>query len=95
VPDLEVLCRLFLQTAADPESQWFVQRMIMGGQIEPFDFHKTGFSFGILCGILRGHGFDGFRRVKSFGSCSNRSTPPSVRRWRMWTGSSIPPPGRS
>jgi hypothetical protein len=39
----------------------------MGGQIEPFDFHKTGFSFGILCGILRGHGFDGFRRVKSFG----------------------------
>jgi predicted SAM-dependent methyltransferase len=67
VPDLEVLCRIFLQTAADLESQWFVQRMIMGGQIEPFDFHKTGFSFGILCGILRGHGFDGFRRVKSFG----------------------------
>ena len=30
VPDLEVLCRLFLQTAAHPESQWFVQRMIMG-----------------------------------------------------------------
>ena len=58
VPDLEVLCRIFLQTAADLESQWFVQRMIMGGQIEPFDFHKTGFSFGILCGI---------RRVKSFG----------------------------
>ncbi|NBV47146.1 MAG: aminoacetone oxidase family FAD-binding enzyme [Planctomycetia bacterium] len=53
--------------AADLESQWFVQRMIMGGQIEPFDFHKTGFSFTILCGILRGHGFDGFRRVKSFG----------------------------
>ena len=67
VPDLEVLCRLFVQTAAHPESQWFVQRMIMGGQIEPFDFHKTGFSFVILCGILRGHGFDGFRRVKSFG----------------------------
>ena len=67
VPDLEVLCRLFLQTAQDVESQFFVQRMIMGGQIEPLDFHKTGFSQRILATFLTMQGFTDIRRVQSFG----------------------------
>ena len=67
VPDLEVLCNLFLQTAQDLNAQFFVQRMIMGGQTEPFDFHKTGFSFSILRGMLEHHGFRDIRRVASFG----------------------------
>ena len=67
VPDLEVLCNLFLQTAHDLDAQFFVQRMIMGGQTEPYDFHKTGFSFNILRGMLEFHGFRDVRRVASFG----------------------------
>ena len=73
VPDLEVLCRLFLQSGHDLDQQWFVQRMIMGGQIEPYDFHKTGFSFGILTGMLQAHGFRQFRRVQSFGLFADTS----------------------
>lgn len=67
VPDLEVLCQLYLQTRDQPNVQFEVQRMIMGGQIEPFDFHKTGFSEGTLVGILIDHGFREFRRVRDFG----------------------------
>ena len=67
VPDLEVLCNLFLQTAHDLDAQFFVQRMIMGGQTEPHDFHKTGFSFPMLRGMLQHHGFRDVRRVASFG----------------------------
>jgi predicted SAM-dependent methyltransferase len=67
VPDLEVLAGLILQTRQDVNAQWHVQRMVMGGQVEPFDFHKVGFTFNILCGMLTHHGFRNFRRVKSFG----------------------------
>jgi predicted SAM-dependent methyltransferase len=67
VPDLEVLCQLFLGTMHDVNAQFFVQRMIMGGQVEPFDFHKTGFSYNILVGLLKAHGFKDFRRVDDFG----------------------------
>jgi hypothetical protein len=47
--------------------------MIMGGQTEPYDFHKTGFSERILVGLLSRHGFRDFRRVddfKLFNDCS-------------------------
>jgi predicted SAM-dependent methyltransferase len=66
VPDLEVLCRLFLEKKDDVNAQFYVQRMIMGGQIEPFDFHKTGFSQNILIALLKKHGFSDFRRVDDF-----------------------------
>lgn len=67
VPDLEVLCNLFLQTAHDPDAQFHVQRMIMGGQSEPHDFHKTGFSLNMLRGMLQHFGFRDVRRVAGFG----------------------------
>lgn len=67
VPDLETLCRLFLESGHDLNQQWFVQRMIMGGQVEPFDFHKTGFNFQFLGGMLHAHGFREIKRVTGFG----------------------------
>lgn len=67
VPDLEILCQMFLGAAGDVNARFHVQRMIMGGQVEPFDFHKTGFSLDILGGFLAHHGFTNIRRVKGFG----------------------------
>lgn len=68
VPDLEVLCELFISPHAkqNVSDQFAIQRMIMGGQMEPFDFHKVGFSYNILCALLREHGFKDFRRVEDF-----------------------------
>ena len=68
VPDMEVLCQLFLHPIAQQSAneQFKIMRMMMGGQIEPFDFHKVGFSFNILVALLKPHGFKDFRRVDDF-----------------------------
>ena len=66
VPDLEVLAQLILDTRHDVNAQFMVQRMVMGGQTEPYDFHKTGFTQNILIALLKVHGFKDFRRVDDF-----------------------------
>jgi predicted SAM-dependent methyltransferase len=68
VPDMEVLCQLFLHpnAQASANEQFKIMRMMMGGQTEPFDFHKVGFSHNILVALLKEHGFREFRRVDDF-----------------------------
>ncbi len=68
VPDMEVLCELFLHPVArqDATNQFMIMRMMMGGQIEPFDFHRVGFSQGIIAAILAHHGFTDIQRVDEF-----------------------------
>ncbi len=68
VPDMEVLCELFLHPVArqSADNQFMIMRMMMGGQIEPFDFHKVGFSQAILAAILAHHGFTDIQRVDEF-----------------------------
>lgn len=68
VPDMEVLCELFLHpmARASANEQFKIMRMMMGGQIEPFDFHKVGFSQNILIALLKDHGFKDFRRIDDF-----------------------------
>jgi predicted SAM-dependent methyltransferase len=67
VPDLEVLCKLLVNPAFTYEQRFFVQRMIMGGQVDAHDFHKTGFTFEILSRMLTDAGFRDIRRVHRFG----------------------------
>ena len=68
VPDMEVLCQLFLHpnAQASANEQFKIMRMMMGGQVEPFDFHKVGFSHNILVALLKEHGFKDFRRIDDF-----------------------------
>ena len=68
VPDMEVLCELFLHpmARANANEQFKIMRMMMGGQVEPFDFHKVGFSQNILIALLKEHGFKDFRRIDDF-----------------------------
>lgn len=66
VPDLEVLTRLLSHPALPLADKWHVQRMIYGGQIDAYDFHKTGFTFVLLEGLLREAGFAGVERVRDF-----------------------------
>ena len=39
VPDLDVLCRIFIDPKAPPKVKFHVMRMMFGGQIDDFDFH--------------------------------------------------------
>ena len=74
VPDLEVLCKLMLNPQIDPRSKHFVMRMIMGGQVDPWDFHKTGFTADILAALLHQFGFTHIRRVPDFGLFRDTTT---------------------
>jgi predicted SAM-dependent methyltransferase len=68
VPDMDVLCQLFLHpnAQASANEQYKIMRMMMGGQIEPFDFHKVAFSHNILVALLKPYGFKDFRRMDDF-----------------------------
>jgi predicted SAM-dependent methyltransferase len=66
VPDLEVLCKLFLHPELKLENRVYIIRMMFGGQIDAFDYHKVGFNWELMCMVLGQCGFTSARRVKSF-----------------------------
>jgi len=67
VPDLEVLTKMLTHPALTIQDRWHVQRMIYGGQIDAYDFHKSGFTFDLLSAVLVEAGFVGVERVADFG----------------------------
>jgi predicted SAM-dependent methyltransferase len=66
VPDLDVLCRLYIHPGLNFPDRYFVMRMIYGGQTDPYDFHKVGLNWEILTTLLANTGFKTARRVKFF-----------------------------
>lgn len=73
VPDLDILCRMFLSPTLQAHEKFFVMRMIYGGQVDDFDFHKCGFNFEILDHYLKQAGFRSVERVGAFGLFSDTS----------------------
>lgn len=67
VPDLEVLTKMLTHPALSVQDRWHVQRMIYGGQIDAYDFHKSGFTLDLLIAVLAEAGFVGVERVADFG----------------------------
>ncbi len=66
VPDLDVLCGMFLAPGLSLQDRVDIMRMIFGGQTNPFDFHKVGLNWPILCEFLSRAGFKSARKVESF-----------------------------
>ena len=66
VPDLEVLCRLFLERQYSAEVRFDIMRIIYGGQIDDYDFHKVGLTWENLVPMLEAAGFSDSRRVGEF-----------------------------
>jgi predicted SAM-dependent methyltransferase len=67
VPDLEILCRLFLHPKLSAENRFQIMRMMFGGQIDAHDFHYVGLTLEFLGDYLAKAGFDEISRVESFG----------------------------
>ncbi|MBI4984936.1 MAG: hypothetical protein HZC24_06215 [Rhodocyclales bacterium] len=67
VPDLEVLCRQFLDAGLDATARVHVMRMMFGGQVDAHDHHQIGLYFDHLADLLTMAGFHDIRRVESFG----------------------------
>ncbi len=66
VPDLDVLCKLILTPGLSLPERFHVQRMLFGGQTDPFDYHKVGLNFEFLSAFLGRAGFHGDRRLREF-----------------------------
>ncbi len=67
VPDLEILCKLFIHPQSGPRERWDLMRIMFGGQIDAFDLHKAGLWTENFGGMLHHAGFVDICRVESFG----------------------------
>ena len=74
VPDLDVLCRLFIHPELNSSQRFHVMRMMFGGQVDPWDFHYIGLNFEILSSYLAASGFASCARIDSFGLFEDTST---------------------
>ncbi|MYL24807.1 FkbM family methyltransferase [Halomonas alkaliantarctica] len=73
VPDLDILCRLYLDKRLNIKQRHHVMRMMFGGQTDTHDFHYVGFNFEFLASQLKTAGFNHIQRVESFGLFSDTS----------------------
>lgn len=67
VPDLERLSQLFMHPKAPPLDRYRIMRMMFGGQLDPYDFHKVGFYWAYLEALLSEVGFSDIQRVERHG----------------------------
>lgn len=74
VPDMDVLCRLFLERKQLTGNERFmVMRMMFGGHIDRYDYHVVGLNDEFLASFLHGAGFVNIRRVQGFGLFADTS----------------------
>lgn len=73
VPDLEILCRIFLHENLDANARFKIMSIMFGGQTDAHDFHKVGFTWEFAQYFLGNAGFSGIRRVREFGIFNDAS----------------------
>ena len=66
VPDMDILCKIFIDPTAPSKVKFHVMRMMFGGQTDDFDFHYFGWNYQFMNEFLHKAGFKKIERVKSF-----------------------------
>ena len=66
VPDMDILCKIFLDPKPPIGIKYEVLRMIFGGQMDEFDFHYFGWNMSFIEFFFKETGFKKIERVKSF-----------------------------
>lgn len=66
VPDMDILCRMFIDPKAPLRVKFHAMRMMFGGQIDKFDIHYFGWNHQFMIDFLGQAGFKKLERVKSF-----------------------------
>lgn len=66
VPDLTVLCHMFLDPAFTMNERLHIVGMIYGGQVHSYDYHYFGYDFELMGGLLYGVGFGNIQKVTEF-----------------------------
>ena len=67
VPDLKLLCKIFIDPKAPTKVKVHALQMMYGGQVDDYDFHYFGWNFEFLNSYLMGANFSKVERVNSFG----------------------------
>ncbi len=67
VPDMDVLCKQFLDSELEVQQRFLVMRMMFGGQIDAFDYHQIGLNLDFMVDFLRQAGFYSVEQVESLG----------------------------
>lgn len=67
VPDMTAICGAFNHPELGPKARFWLLRVIYGGQDDPYDFHRWGFTLESLTEDLKHAGFHKIVRVKDFG----------------------------
>lgn len=67
VPDMDTLCRLFIDNELDALERFLVMRMMFGGHLDEYDYHVVGLNQEFLDKYLLTTGFANPRRVENFG----------------------------
>jgi predicted SAM-dependent methyltransferase len=74
VPDLDILCRMFVHPQAQPHQRFHLMRIMYGGRTNPYDVHYIGLTLEFLGGYLQEAGFRNIRRVSEFGVFNDTSS---------------------
>lgn len=64
VPDMTILCHMYVDENAKQEDRFNIMRMMFGGQIDDYDFHYIGINDELLSYSLFQNGFKEVYRVK-------------------------------
>lgn len=75
VPDMYVLCRMFVATEQfTSEERFHIMRMLFGGHVNEWDYHLVGLDQQLLSEFLFHVGFGEIRRVQGFGLFEDTSS---------------------
>jgi len=74
VPNLEILCRLFVSPQLNGLQRWEVMRVMFGGQVDLFDFHCIGLTLEFLVDFLATAKFSTYEQVEGFDLFEDCST---------------------
>ena len=66
VPDMEILCKAFVDLKAPYKVKLHIMQMMFGGQTDQFDFHYFGWNLEFLKDYLSSAGFKKIEKVKFF-----------------------------
>tara|TARA_X000001036_G_scaffold356690_1_gene338787 strand:+ start:72 stop:581 length:510 start_codon:yes stop_codon:yes gene_type:complete len=66
VPDMDILCKMFIDKTNTPQIKIHALRMIFGGQTDEYDFHYFGYNFDLLSNLLKKSGFKDVKKVQKF-----------------------------
>jgi len=66
VSNLGVLCQMFVAEGFTDRQRYQIMRMMFGGQIDAYDYHKVGLIEGFMARFFTEAGFGAWGRVKEF-----------------------------